>query len=157
VRSTWAHLLGVSMSDAGTWVPIAISGAALIVSIAGLVLSQAWRRADKNEVRAIADKVRKQGARAKVQKMVTESQSSILSDQYAVQDDNWRGLLDRATKWRTSLADELEDLLEHTGGRQTRAYVLLQETVEPAKRFETTVRPIVQRWEPPPEGKDPYE
>lgn len=88
--------------------------------------------------------------------MVTRWQNSILSDQYAVRDDNWRGLLDRARDWRTTLADQLEGLLQNTGGRPTRAYELLQQTVEPAKQFETTIGPIVQRWEPPPAGKDSY-
>jgi hypothetical protein len=44
----------------------------------------------------------------RIQTMVTRWQNSILSGQYAVRDDNWRGLLDRARDWRTTLADQLE-------------------------------------------------
>ena len=144
------------MSDADKWT-IAISGVALVVSIAGLALSLAWRRADRKAVSDLRDEVDKQRARVKVQKLITEWQNSILSGQYAVQDDNWRGLLDRATKWRTSLAGELEDLQRHTGGQRTRAYVLLQETVDPAKRFETRVRPLVDRWEHQPDSEAKYQ
>jgi hypothetical protein len=33
---------------------------------------------------------------------------------------------------------------------------LVEHRNEPAKEFETTLRPIVKRWDPPPSGKDPY-
>ena len=127
------------------------------MSISGLLLGEARRRTEKKEISELRDKVDKQAIRARVRKMVTEWRNSILSDRYAVQDDNWRGLLDRATKWRTGLAGESEKILEHAGGQPTRAFVLLQETAEPAKRFETAIGPIVRRWEAPPANKDPCE
>jgi hypothetical protein len=147
-------LAGVPAVD---WLPILISSVALLLSVLGLIRDELHHRQSKREQARLASEVDRAVVLSRVRKLVDKWRNSILSDQYAVRDDNWSGLLARATEWRTALADEREDMLRHSRGERTRAYLLLGETVEPAKEFETTLRPIVAKWNPAPQGADPYE
>ena len=94
-----------------------------------------------------------------IQRLIIKWRNSHLNDPYAVTDDNWRVLLDRVKEWRTGLYEAQTDLLAYTDTDEgkTRPFFLLERTVEAAKAFERVVEPIVERWEPRPEGVDPYQ
>lgn len=49
----------------------------------------------------------------------------------------------------------MEKLLTATGGQQSRAFALLQQTVEPARGFENVVRPLAARRKSLSEYEDP--
>jgi len=138
--------------QASTWVAISISVVAVAISVIGLLRDnrhykqtrkeQAYLRAEQ-ERQALA--AHRQAVLVKVRKLIDKWRNSILSDQYAVKDDNWSGLLQRSMEWRRALADETEEILRHTHGERVRAYVLLMRTIPAAKDFETSIRPVSRR------------
>ncbi|MGW3290460.1 hypothetical protein ACWDR3_38085 [Streptomyces sp. NPDC001002] len=147
------------MSAATTWLPISISATSLAVSLAVAVAAEMVRRKERDRILKIEHKQHLAELRLIVQKLIVKWRNSQLNTPYAVTDDNWRAVLDRVKEWRTTLYQDQADLLAYTDTSQgkTRPFYLLNRTVKAAMAFERVVEPIVDRWEPRPEGVDPYE
>jgi biopolymer transport protein ExbB/TolQ len=154
------------VSDTTTWLAIGISAASLAISGTVAVLAERRRRraerTQKGQEKELADLRHKQQLtelRQIIQRLITKWRNSHLKDPWVVTDDNWRALLDSVKEWRKGLFEDQTALLAYTDTDEgkTRPFFLLERTVQAAKAFERAVQPIVERWDPPPQGVDPYQ
>ena len=79
------------------WVTFAVSLIALGISGATLLFTIRWRGIDRADRDDLERNVARWAVRVKVEKLLMAWRNSILSGEFAVRDDNWEGLLNRAS------------------------------------------------------------